>query len=66
MHQFQVQDQHAVFEYGSPDYLVTVIFVIFSAATGWMPIVSSNNYLVKPILIATAKPCIIYPALGPT
>jgi hypothetical protein len=58
-------DQHDVLSGDSPEAFVTLMLVMFSAATGWIPIVSSNAYLLKPIFMATAKPCIIYPALGP-
>ena len=37
-----------------------------SAAVGWMPIVASNCALVAPQLSATASPCMISPASGPT
>lgn len=37
-----------------------------SAEVGWMPTVESSWRLVRPIFIATPKPCMISPALGPT
>lgn len=36
-----------------------------SAQVGWIPIVSSSNSLVRPHLIAAAKPWVTSPALGP-
>lgn len=59
------QDQHDVFSKGSPDSFVIDMLVRSSAIVGWMPIVESRMLLVKPIFMATANPCMIYPALGP-
>jgi hypothetical protein len=58
-------DQHDFFSNYSPDSFVTAIFVMSSAAVGWIPIVESSTYLVNPIFIATANPCITSPAFGP-
>lgn len=59
------QDQHDVFQKGSPEDFVTFIWVSLYAEVGWIPIVSSKMFLVNPILMATANPCIISPAFGP-
>jgi len=61
----KAQDQHEVFSYGSPDYLVTSILVSSYAQVGWIPIEASSYCFVIPILTATAYPCITSPALGP-
>lgn len=53
----QTHAQQDVFMYSYPDDFVIVTSVKFSAIVGWMPIELSNCGLVRPILTATAKPC---------
>lgn len=48
-----------------PERLVTLIVMNVSTVVGWMPTVLSKSSLVAPHRMATAKPCVISPALGP-
>lgn len=52
------QPQQPFFSALSPDLLVTLRLVNSSETVGWMPTVRSSIYLVRPMRMATAYPCI--------